>query len=557
MSVSGPEIVRKYDRLKARRAGFEPLWDDLAEFELPHRGRPSNLEQATYAPGERQTDRLFHSVAVEAASVLAANMQGALTSPTLPWFRLKTRDERVNEVKAVQDWLEHAEQRMLLAMRQSNFYAENMEKWFDLAVFGTGCLYIGERDAAGGDPWGGLLFRAHPVGSYVIDEGPDGLIDTIIRAQMMPARACVAQWEDKAGEALQALVNGNRGDQPVTILHSVAPRTDAAYGRQDSRNMPWASCYVHLESRHVLEEGGFRDFPYAVPRWAKTSGEMYGRGPGMIALPDVRTINKADESSLEAINLGIKPPLWAQNDGVVGEIDLRPFGVTVVEGGKDGLGALDLKGNYDMTHLFLPDREARIRRIFFWDQLQLPNEREMTYGEVERRLELMRRILGPTISRLEYEDLNVTVGRVFGIMLRRGQLGRPPDELSGADLDIEYEGPLAKSQRSGRLAAWQQTLSLISPLLQDPEMLAAFKENVNIDAAIRDIMLTAGAPSQWLADTRERDAKRKQRMQEQATQQALAQVEQVAGAAGAASPALKLLMGGAAEGQPAEEGAAA
>lgn len=552
MPASGPEIARHFDRLKGRRLNFDPLYDDLAEFEAPQRGRPSYLADAADSPGQRQTDRLFDATAVEAAAVLAANMQGALTSPTLPWFRLKTRDDRLNQVKAVQDWLEQAEQKMFLALRQSNFYAENMEGWLDLAVFGMRCLYIGERDTTGGGAtWGGLLFRSHPPGSYVIDEGPDGLVDTVIREQQMTARVVFDQWGERAGDAIVTMAKA-RPDQLVTILHAVYPRPDGREGSYSQR-MPYASCYVHLESRTLMEEGGFRDFPYAVPRWAKTSGEMYGRGPGMIALPDVRTLNRADESSLEAVNLGIKPPLTALNDGVIGEIDLRPWGVTAIES-KDALMPLNMGTQFDMANLFLEERRARIRRIFFWDQLQLPNEREMTYGEVERRLELMRRILGPTISRLEYEDLNVTVGRVFGIMLRRGQFGRPPQELGGADLDIEYEGPLAKSQRSGRLAALQQSVSLLAPLMADPDIAAQVKENLNMDAVIRDVFLTAGAPSQWMADTRERDAKRAKRLEQQATASALAQADQVAGAAGSAAPALELLMGGA-QGQP--EGAAA
>lgn len=548
MPASGPELVRHYERLKTRRQNFDSLYDDLAEFEAPQRGRPSYLAQAATTPGQRQTDRLFDATAVEAAAVLAANMQGALTSPTLPWFRLKTRDDKLNQVKSVQDWLEQAEQRMFLALRQSNFYAETMEGWLDLAVFGMKCLYIGERDAAGGEPWGGLLFRAKPVGSYVIDEGPDGLVDTVITEHQMTARAAVAQWGDRAGAQIVTMAN-EHPDQLVTILHAVYPRPNGMAAAVATK-MPYASCYVHQESRHLIEEGGFRDFPYAVPRWAKTSGEMYGRGPGMIALPDVRTLNRADESSLEAQALAFKPPMTALNDGVIGEVDLTPWGVTILEQ-PDALKALEMGAKFDVGGLFLEERRARVRRIFFWDQLQLPNEREMTYGEVERRLELMRRILGPTISRLEYEDLNVTVGRVFTIMLRRGVLSRPPDELSGADLDIEYEGPLAKSQRSGRLAAWQQTLGLLGPMLADPDTLAVFKENVQLDVVIRDLLQTGGAPSTWLSDTRERDAKRAKRMEQQQIQTALAQAEQVAGAAGSAAPALKMLTEGA---QQAQEG---
>jgi hypothetical protein len=44
--------------------------------------------------------------------------------------------------------------------------------------------------------------------------------------------------------------------------------------------MPVASIYIERKTKHVLQNGGFEEFPYAVPRWYKVAGEKYGRSPG-------------------------------------------------------------------------------------------------------------------------------------------------------------------------------------------------------------------------------------------------------------------------------------
>ena len=42
------------------------------------------------------------------------------------------------------------------------------------------------------------------------------------------------------------------------------------------------------EEKTLLEEGGFDEFPYMVPRWSKVAGEIYGRSPSMTSLPDIK-----------------------------------------------------------------------------------------------------------------------------------------------------------------------------------------------------------------------------------------------------------------------------
>ena len=41
----------------------------------------------------------------------------------------------------------------------------------------------------------------------------------------------------------------------------------------------------------MLDEGGYRTFPYAISRYVTAPGETYGRSPAMLALPSIKTLN--------------------------------------------------------------------------------------------------------------------------------------------------------------------------------------------------------------------------------------------------------------------------
>ena len=72
--------------------------------------------------------------------------------------------------------------------------------------------------------------------------------------------------------------------------------------------MPFQSIYMEYESGHIISIGGFKENPYVIPRYLKASTEIYGRSPGMNALPDVKVLNKMVENALKAAAKQIDPP---------------------------------------------------------------------------------------------------------------------------------------------------------------------------------------------------------------------------------------------------------
>jgi hypothetical protein len=178
---------------------------------------------------------------------------------------------------------------------------------------------------------------------------------------------------------------------------------------------------------------------------------------------------------------------------------------------------------------------TQIRDVFYNNQLQLPNKAIMTATEVERTYELMQRFLGPTLGRLETELLNPLIERCFAMMLRRNALPAPPEALLGLDpdIDIEYEGPLARAQRASDVQAIERVLATVLPLAQvNPDVV----DVLDFDEAVRYIARRNGLPTQVM---RSQDAISQIRTARTQARQQQLQAAQATEMIGKAAPLLK------------------
>lgn len=491
----GEQLIKRFNVLKDKQATWRPVWQDLADYILPT--RKNIVTKRT--PGASQTDKLVDSTAPDSAIKLAAFIAGSLTNMAIRWFSLKMRSEELNNDKETSVWLDSCAEEIYLALRQSNFNTESQELYTDLAVFGTGCMLIEEKEADGKE-FGGYRFRTEAIGTYVIGENADGLVDTLMRMVSMPVSAAAQRFgKEKLSEASRKLLEKNP-DASIDIVHAIVPRHTAP-GKL-KKNKPWASYYIEYEKKNILDEGGYDENPAVVVRWSKTAGEDYGRGPGHIALPDIKTLNKADELTLRGWAKIIAPPLKAREDGVLGRVRTQPESINIVRD-MDALQPMEQGGKWDVNAALTTDRRASIRRMFFADQLQLPDKTIITATEVDRRIELMQQILGPTMGRLEYEYLNPLISRCFKLLLRAGVLPPPPQKVieftqqRQVEIDVEYEGPLARAQRGGELQALNRLMQGVAPIIQlNPN--SQILDNLDEDAVFRFLLKVTGAHKTFL-----------------------------------------------------------
>ena len=510
-------IRKRLDKLEADRGTWESHWQEILDYVMPRKAEITFLRSR----GEKRTEVLFDSTAITANNLLAASLQGTLTSPSLPWFSLKLRDDDANKVRDVQIWLEDTARRMYAVFNESNFNTEVHEMYLDLCSVGTSAIFVEEANE--GFLQGGLHFNTLHIAEYFIQENSTGRVDTLYRKYKMTARQAVQEFgEDNVGTKIKEAVKA-KPDTRFNFIHAVEPTQDyeRSVGMKSKTKLPFHSCHVCFEDKMVVRVGGYNEFPYLVPRWSKATGEIFGRSPSYNALPDIKTLNKAVEIGLKAWAKAIDPPLLVTDDGVIGRVRMTPGGITVVRS-DTAIKPLQIGSNWQITDLKENQLRTAIRQAYYSDQLQLQEGPQMTATEVQVRYELMQRLLGPTLGRFQTEFLNPLIERVFGIMLRSNALTPRPSEMEGMDMDIEYVGPLARSQRMEEAIAVERLYQLAMQVVQvDPTIMDVIdhEQAIRIRATLLGVPKTVLRGEDEVAEIREQRAAAQQQAQEQAMAQ--------------------------------------
>ncbi|MFO1188505.1 MAG: portal protein [Alphaproteobacteria bacterium] len=504
------DLIQRRRRLADARRGWETHWQELAEMLLPQR---ADFLPSRTAGGKR-TEQQFDSVPLQAVRALAASIDGLLKPKSSRWFGLKADDPDLDGDDDVKAWLEHVEDRLYAALHEprSRFAQRTAEVELDLVVFGTGCLYVGERPSRGG-----ITFRSHHLRNILAAENADGEIDTVFRSFTLSARQAVEQFgADQVGRTVKAALAQGDVDRLFRFLHVIQPRPDFDPRRADARALPFASIYVDEESICVVAEGGYQEFPYVVPRWETAADEIYGRSPGMLALPDVKTLNQMGKTILRAGHKVVDPPLLVPDDGITAGPRTYPGGITSYDasilrhlGGRSPIIPLETGANIPLGREMQNDVREQVWSAFFRNVLQLPVPGpQMTATEILERKEEFLRVIGPTFGRLEAEYTAPLIERVFNVLLRAGRFAPMPDVLRGRRLRFEYASPVAKAQRRIEAAALRKTLDDVGPLLNaHPDLL----DHLDHEQILKDIASANGVPARWFRARCEVEWQRRER----------------------------------------------
>jgi hypothetical protein len=505
MTSKAEDIVKWYDDLKSERANFDSLNQEIIDYILPHN---SDILSAQ-ASGEKRTCNIFDSTAMYGSFVLSQFIQGSVFNPATKWFSLDNKDR---ENDGVAEWLKATQEKILAELRRANFYQAGGQAINSWVGFGNGPILI-EDVPQKYEGLSRLRYTSIPFGQYVMAEGVDGKIDTFIRCIKMKARHAAEVFDPKnGGNGVSDQLSRLAEKEPfrdVEILHSIHPRELTSYSKgklRAAKDMPFASCWIERDRRRIVKESGYRKFPVALARYDLISGEVYGRGPGGLALPDAKSLNRGDEAELVAWERELdKPLLIARNSVIGGSISVKAGGQTVVSDVNNSVKALFDKTNFQIDDLMRKRKEQAILRVFHVNEILnlLAREKpEMTAFEVNARLSLLQQILGPVFGRLESDFLSVIVEVTLDNMAYAGMIDAPPDEVSSKGskgaLDVQYEGPLARAQRNQEILAIQQSIADVGGIAQmDQEIIAM----VDFEKATRKLFEIRGTQDMLLGET--------------------------------------------------------
>lgn len=512
-------LITDVNRLfnETERKNFETHWDELANYLLPMHSGQFNVDVQT--PGERKTNSLFDITGVQANSDLAATFHSTLTNPATRWSNIEHSDPEVQDDDDARQWLEDSRDKMHKAFAESNFDTEVASNYQMFTAFGTMSLQQDVLPLKADGTFGGFWFKAWHLSKVAFEEDQFGNVNKIVRKFKFNKSQAIERW----GKKTPKIITESDSKKEFEVYHIIRPRKGVPMNPDSLlvpvNQMPYESLYVLKDTAEIVERGGYMEFPNHVTRWAKVPGEKYGRGPGHLAIPDVRTLNRMVELGLSAIARAVAPPIFTERRNIFGSLNLKPNGVTQVAR-LDGLREFVTQARSDLYQFTKEDYKNSIRQAFFLDKLLLPPREEvgeMTAFEIARRIEQTQRVLGPTFGRLNQEFLQPLVIRSFKLMLRGGAFREPPQIIKdrGLNIDVRFVNALARSQQIEEVSAINQWAQMLGGLAQLEQFQTDATDLLDVDAAGETSGRILGVPENVIKDRKIRETDREERKAQQ------------------------------------------
>ena len=522
------ELKANLSQLIEKRSTWENHWQEVADYFFTRKA-DVNTQRTR---GDKRNIQIFDSSAIHSLELLASSLHGTLTSSANRWFSLRFKEAAINDDDSSREWLEDTTDRMYLAFSRSNFQQEIFESYHDLIAFGTSCVMIEEDD----DDI--VRFSSRHIKEIYIAEDARGMVNCIYRRFKISAKAAVEKFGfDNLSRSIQNTYKSSPFDD-VDLCHVVKPREMYNSKKLDKSNMPFMSAYFEYNDDHIISQGGFREFPYVVPRYLKASNEIYGRSPAMASLPDVKVLNKIVEIELKAAAKQIDPPLLVPDDSFTLPVRMSPGSINFFRAGsRDRIEPLNIGANNPLGLNMEDQRRKSISRTFHVDQLMIQESRAMTATEVMSRNEEQMRIIRPVLSRLQSELIQPLIIRVFSIMLRNKLLLPPPDILQGQEIEVEYVSPLAIAQKSTELSSIMRGLEVFGSISQ----VTPIQDWLNEKGLVKQIIKVLGLPAKMINSDAEVEEIKATRQEQQAQQADMMQAMQEAKVAKDAAPMVQTL----------------
>ena len=542
----------KVRQMEENRQDYLKRWKAIRDYQLPYIGCFDDTADTTDYARRRDTN-IYHSVAWQANQSFAAGVMSGLTPPSRQWFRLIWSNDTMKNHPEAGELLDKRMNILQDVLLKSNFYNAIHSSYLELA-FGQAPLAIFQ------DADTGVHFVPFTVGTYMMENGPDGIVDTFCTKYEMTAR----QLADKFGaDRLPSSIRAELENGGVKTKHKlwwlVEPNRfhDRNKEVMNKYHMKYLSLYWLEEGeKDFLDIGGFQEWPIPVARYLVTGSETYGKGPGWFAEGDSKGLQKLEKDDIIAVELGIKPPMAASATTAKQGINLTPGSYTVGERNEPVTPLFNVNVNLQHLQEKILDLQDRIKRAYSADlfmMLERLEDKSMTAQEVLQRKQEQLQQLGPVVQRLQFEFLRKIIERVYNILDRAGILPQPEDAelalaLSNEEVTIEYISPLAQAQKMAGMTNIEQAIAFTGQLAQFDQSVL---DKIDFAKTIDSYFDMVGAPASIKRTEEEYEAIQQQKAQAMAEAKQQEQMAQAVQMAAPAAQAAKNITEAANDGNPA------
>lgn len=533
----------RLDRMKNMRVNYDTRWERIAEVMLP----TSVGFLGQRSAGVAQNDKIFDGTGLYALPRFTAAIDTLVTPHTSRWHSLTSKDPSVMRDDGSRRFFDYATDTLFRARYspRAGFASKSAETYMMMGAFGNGVMYI--RDARPG-----IRYVSIHLSEVWFDENYDGVIDTVFWKHEYTARQLEGRWPDAVAKNKELREKAEKNpDEKVMVCKAVRPRNERNPHERNARNMAYSSDVFVIGATSqdpvYLEESGYRTFPFAIARYNTAPREVYARGPGDDALPDVLTLQAMARTMLRVGELSADPSWLTVDEESLAAFAVRPGGLIP--------GGLDMQGRPRVMPLqtglrdpgftleMAEQRRKQVNSAFLVTLFQVLVETSdrMTATEVMQRVQEKGAMLAPISGRLRTEYLGPMIERELDILFHAGVIDAnlipPALAKSGGTIDIEYDSPLTRAMRAEEGVGILRTLETAIQLATiDKRVLSA----INTEETLGLLADINGAPARMLRSPDERQAIEEETAMAENLQQAAAVAPGLADAAKTAVEANQL-----------------
>lgn len=465
---------KRASRAWADRDMWQKFYDDAYEFAIPFRRPASRAGKA-----QNKIERVFDATAIESAFRSAGQLHGDLFPPD--FFKLAPGAiaklaMSPDQLTAMKKQLQDISSIVSAFFQTGEFDTASSEMCIDLLV-GTAALFPIE-----GDDITPVRFVCIPFDELAIETDAYGKVVAIYWRSRLTRRAIFDAFPD--GNFDKNFQDNLKTEPDAEI------QIDQDFVR-DPKTGRWAFIAHLTDCAKPVMEAEYKTQPMAVPRYHRVPGEPYGRGPILLALPTIKTLNKAVELTLKSAAIqmlgiyGYRPGGAFNPDTVrLGPGEFWPMQATGGVLGPDVVRMDTAAGKVDLGNLITQELRMQVQSMLGDDRLPDKGATPVSATEIMARMKRISQNYMGAWARIVNEVHPVIVRRVIEILARKNIKGVPDIDIDSLLIKLDVLSPITQAVKAAAHSRIIDFIQLVTAVKGSP---MAVDLIVKVDDALQAI----------------------------------------------------------------------
>ena len=377
MIKTAKDCRKIFQDLKSKRSNWETKYQSISDYQLAR----SDFQSTNRNQSPRDS-KIFDGTAMDSWFMLTNAIQAILINTESNWIyfdSVLTTELSEEEIA----WFDLASKTLQNIFRSdaSRFPTQINEALGDLTAYGY-CAIHSSFDIVNNS----LSFNTRPIPEIYIDQNHKGVINKIIRRFLLKNEDAIKIYGKDCPDIVKKANDSGKGSEEMHWLQTFTDHPDIS-GKIISYTL------LEEDNGDFVFKDEYDEMPIHVARWRTDAGEVYGRGPGVVADPFARTLNEVVKTWIKQAQKAVDPPLLVADDGVIQGPKTTPGSINFVTsyspGTQEPIRPLVSGANFSVGNAEIERLQNSIRKAYHHDILQITDSKELTAFHVQ---ELTQRV---------------------------------------------------------------------------------------------------------------------------------------------------------------------